>query len=962
MLFSLVTLQAEVAFSQFREGDYFQQDVNIVITVTLDISRHELHAVESIEYVNNSPDSLKHLFFHLWPNAYSDNKTALAKQLFSWQGRTRLFKDELLKGYIDSLDFNVNGDPVSYNYYNGKRDICILELNDIIAPGDTVLIETPFRVRIPAGNVSRLGHTGRSYQISQWFPKPAVYDAEGWHSMEYLDQGEFYSEFGNFKVSITLPEEFAICASGELLSGNEESPPGPFLKSSAVSGKMKTVVYQRDQIHDFAWFAALDYFVMRGKVALPSGKEVITKSFFTSESASAWIYSLEFIEDALISLSEWIGEYPYDSFITVEGALGAGSGMEYPGLAVIGSAVDPYSLDEVIVHEACHSWFYSSIASDERRYPFMDEGITTAYELRYMSRKYPDKKLWEVYFKNRKLARFLGFENVPVEKMTELEWLIGERDNTSQPAGLSSESFTVTNYNNIVYYKAGQGFNYLRGYLGDQTFDRIIHKYYSGWRAAHPQPDDLRRVFEYYTGKDLEWFFEDFIGSTKRFDYSIARIKENQVLIRNNGEMVSPFPVSGITDDSVSFELWNEGFIGKRWIDLPGNLSELQINKDHLIPEIHHLNNNIKTKGLFKKADPVKLHFLYGFEDPGERALYFIPLVNWNRIDGFMPGAAISNRFLLPKPFEFFTLPFYSFRNHILTGKWRLAVNTVPYHTLFRKMTIFTDGSIFGAPGKNKYHLFRFGVDLNIRNNNMNYSPDHLLFGRYINASDIKYLLTEDSQNRNFWQAGYTVSRQTTLDPFSLTTMMESGNEFLKGTIDFRFRYSYAGDENGLDVRLFAGYMFNENSLYPLYSLAPSGRSGRELYLFQGEFPDRYSDFLSGFWSRQMLTNEGGIITPVNKASGYSKWLISTSITGNLPGRAAKIPIRPFLNVLYNGNRDLITESLFFEAGFSAGLRDIFEFHIPLLVSGNIREIQNSVRDRIRFVFNLEPLYNFRLR
>jgi hypothetical protein len=921
-----------------------------------------LHAHETILYINNSPDSLEFLFFHLWPNAYSDNKTALARQLFSWQGRSRLFDNRFIRGYIDSLDFRIDDEPVQWRSYNGKNDFCILELKEPLAPGDSVVITTPFHVKIPAGNISRLGHIGQSYQISQWYPKPAVYDRNGWHPMDYLDQGEFYSEFGKYSVTISLPVNYTVCASGDLVSGIEERLNTPTSDSFSSSQKMKTVVYQREKIHDFAWFAGNDYYTIHGKTKLPSGREVITKAVFTSGNAYSWTFAPEFISDALYSLSQWIGDYPYESFTAVEAALGAGSGMEYPGLAVIGSVNDPYSLDEVIVHEACHSWFYSSIASDERRYPFIDEGITTAYEVRYMYRKYPGKKLWEVYFKNPKLTRAFNLEEVPVERLAELEWLIGERNNTSQPAFLSSEFFTETNYNNIVYYKAGQGFSYLRSYLGDELFDRIIHEFYSEWASAHPGPSDLRRVFESGTGKDMSWFFDDFIGTTKRFDYSIDRIKDNQVLVRNRGEMVSPFPLTGKINDSVVFDIWSDGFAGKKWIALPGTgFSELQINSKHLIPEVNYLNNNIKSEGIFRKSDPIRIHLLAGFEDPAERTLFVIPLVNWNRIDGFMPGVAVSNKIILPGPFEFYLMPFYSFRNQSLTGKGRVAVNILPYNIFFRKVTIFSDGSLFGAPGNNKFHMLRTGIDLHIRNRNMNFSSDHSFFGRYINASDITLLLSEENNSRNFWQAGYMLSRSLAIDPYNLTAMFESGSDYRKGTLEFRYTYSYAGKGNGLDLRLFSGYMFRQDKLNSLYSLAPSARSGRELYLFQGEFPDRYAVFPTGFWSRQMVSNEGGIISPINDKSGYSKWLFSASMTASLPGRAAKLPVRPFINMLYKDNSHANTDHLFMEAGLSAGLRDIFEFHIPLLVTGNIHELRSTVKERIRFVFNLEPLYNFRL-
>ena len=214
--------------------------------------------------------------------------------------------------------------------------------------------------------------------------------------------------------------------------------------------------------------------------------------------------------------------------------------MEYPGLTVIGLAEDPYLLDEVIAHEICHSWFYSAIGSDERRFPFMDESIASAYESRYLNEKYPEKKLWEVGFKNMKLAKFFHIDKMPVQRIQELEWLVPARRNLEQPVNLAATDYSYDNYGSIIYNKAAQGFNYLRAYLGDSLFDSTMHDYYSKWKNKHPQPQDLRSVFESNTTKDLSWFFDDFLGTTRRLDYEIVRFENQKLLIKNKGELKGP--------------------------------------------------------------------------------------------------------------------------------------------------------------------------------------------------------------------------------------------------------------------------------------------------------------------------------------------------------------------------------------------------------------------------------------
>ncbi|MBP6721912.1 MAG: M1 family peptidase, partial [Bacteroidia bacterium] len=186
------------------QTDYFQQEIVYKINVRLDDNLHFLHANEEFTYTNRSQDTLDTLFIHLWPNAYKDETSAFARQKLE-DGDLK-FHDAASedRGFIDSLNFTVDGKPATWSNWQGNPDIAQLALPSPLLPGGKIVVATPFRVKIPI-SFSRLGHVGQQFQLCQWYPKPAVYDLEGWHPMPYLDQGEFYSEFGTFDVKITLP-------------------------------------------------------------------------------------------------------------------------------------------------------------------------------------------------------------------------------------------------------------------------------------------------------------------------------------------------------------------------------------------------------------------------------------------------------------------------------------------------------------------------------------------------------------------------------------------------------------------------------------------------------------------------------------------------------------------------------------------------------------------------------------
>ena len=961
--------------------EYFQQEVNYTIQVTLNDKIHELTAFESIKYINNSPDTLGFLYFHLWPNAYSDNQTDLARQLMLIRGKEKLFDDPALKGSIDSLDFKVDDLQVQWNLLPGQQDICQLWLNQPLLPGDTLQITTPFRVKIPKGVTSRLGHIGESYQISQWYPKPAVYDKNGWHPMPYLDQGEFYSEFGHFDVSITLPENYTVGATGNLQNQDELNRLNRLAADTswkndlerkeahvpASSQQMKTLCYTQGQIHDFAWFADKRFHVQKSNVRLSqSGREVTTWTLFTDEQANLWQHAITYVNNAISRFSHLIGDYPYDQFTAVQSVLNAGAGMEYPGVTVIGLADDPYSLDEVITHEILHSWFYSALGSNERRYPFMDEGITSSYTSRYMNERYPDKKLWEVSLKNQRQARFFHLEKLPVQRIQELEWLIAGRSNLEQPINLAAPDFTPMNYGIILYNKSAMGFDYLRGYLGDSLFEASMQDYFHRWKSRHPQPQDLQRVFESHTGKDLNWFFNDFLATTKRLDYKVLRLENQQVLVQNKGELESPLLIAGMAGDSIRFERWVEGFEGQQWIALPkGNYSEIRIDPGHITPELFRLNNNIRMEGLFPRADPVTTQLLFTLENSDKRTVMYIPAINWNRENGLMVGMVFHNGFLISKPVEYFFMPLYGFSDPGLAGFGRISYNITPFEHFIRLATISVEGAKFGAPGNQDYHKIKTGLNLSFRNQHLNHPFHHQASAYYTTASDLFQInRLEKAKMTSYLQFGYQLERRTLINPLRLLASLEAHHAYQKTSLEINYQHSYIGKNQGLDIRLFAGTMLKNTSPVPFYGLSASGRSGREEYLYQGTFPNRFSIFPNGFWSRQMSMTEGGLVSPLNDRLGYSRWLVSTSFTSNLPGKAGGFPIKPFVNLLLNdhGLDEQHPSALFFEAGWKAGIWNLFEVYIPLLVSGNIASLNKPIKSRMRFVLRIDLLNQFRLK
>jgi hypothetical protein len=337
---------------QLSAQTYWQQEVNYSIDVSLNDKQHSLDGFETMEYINHSPDTLRFIWIHLWPNAYKNDKTAFTDQQLENGYTGFYFSDAAEKGYINKLNFKVNDQTAETVDHPQHIDIVQLILPSPLAPGGKIMITTPFHVQLPF-NFSRGGHVGDSYQVTQWYPKPAVYDKNGWHPMPYLDQGEFYSEFGSFDVKITVPENYAVAATGELQEENEKAwlrsrsgfnwqPQKQKIKTKAGSYKTvhqqfppsstrtKTLNFKQSRVHDFSWFADKRFIVKTDTCSLPSGKIIRVAAFYTPDEKAQWSKSLDFAKDAVRFRSQYIGEYPYNVVTVVQGPKGYGSGMEYP--------------------------------------------------------------------------------------------------------------------------------------------------------------------------------------------------------------------------------------------------------------------------------------------------------------------------------------------------------------------------------------------------------------------------------------------------------------------------------------------------------------------------------------------------------------------------------------------------------------------------------------------------------
>jgi hypothetical protein len=1006
-VFGVALCLSSISFAQTSKP-YFQQRVNTTMEVKLNDKEHTLSATSSIEYINNSPDQLTFIYMHLWPNAYKNVNTAMGQQVLSNGDLDFQFAKEDERGYIDSLDFKVNGVSVKLEYDPIHIDIAKIILNEPLKSGETIVITTPFFVKIPVGIYSRLGHIGESYQITQWFPKPAVYDREGWHPLPYLSQGEFYSEFGSYDVKITVPQNYVLGATGDLQNGEEElkwleqkvkdtealiktktydvnmagKPNMEFPKSSK---EFKTLHFKQDNVHDFAWFCDKRFHVLKGEVTLPHSKEKVTSwAMFTNSEFKLWEKSIEYLNDAVYYYSLWNGDYPYRHVTAVDGSISAGGGMEYPNITVIGKSYTATGLEQVIVHEVGHNWFYGILGSNERVNAWMDEGINTFNENRYQETKYPGRGI-ELGIPPGLIGK-AGLDKYGSRGIYDVGYEFNARRNYDQPLSYSSEKFTNMNYGGLVYGKTAIGLDFMLDYLGSAVFDSTMHVYFQEWKFKHPQPADIRKVFEEKTGKDLSWFFDDFIKTTKKIDYAITGSKrdaDNMVLtVKNMGQIKAPVQIIALKSGDTLEIKWIEGFEGSTTVSFSAlDADKYVIDHNLQMPDINRKNNQIKGSGILKTVEPLRLEFLASYEKPDRTTIYFAPTLGWNDQDKFMVGLALYNTTLPEKKFEWVLNPMYAFGTKSPVGTANINYNIYPTKG-FRRIEFTTNFKTFNEmgtvtnfpqppaqPEQMEYAKPWYRGEFSIKGElykSLRKAKQTIELRNIMVDKQFSFVAREVTIGH---ELTYKIINRKILKPASVEASLVYANSSLHDNfsainVDARYRWNYNIDLKGIDFRFFGGYSLISNTQTNQFNYSLSGQNGTTDYFYDHLLLGRSSQFPNALAQQTTNTHGDFKVNTGGLLGNNNLWISSVNIKGDLPYiNFLKLyfdaGIHPDLNA---GNQPQFN----FVGGFYIPLRkDIVEIYVPLFYSQNIKDILTAQDihfwQQIRFSFNINQLNPFKI-
>jgi len=595
---------------------YWQNHVNYVINSTLNPDNHSVKGKVEITYTNSSPDEMKFLWLQLDQNIYRKDSRGSAT---TTQSGGRWANAAFTEGdVIKSITVTEGTGSYTPKYIVNDTRMQVWLNKGLKGNGNTVKMAIEFEFSVPEYGTDRMGRVntknGWIYEIAQWFPRMCVYDdIQGWNTLPYLGQGEFYLEYGDIDYTVTAPSEFIVVGSGELVNPEQCMTAEQLGRWNEAKKSDKTVMLRDEKevtkknsrpstptctwhfkisnTRDVAWAASKAFVWDAAKINLPSGKPCMAVSVYPAESIkkNGWQRSTEFTKGAIEHYSEKWFEFPYPSATNVAGIVG---GMEYPGIVFCSYRASGGGLWGVTDHEFGHTWFPMIVGSNERKYAWMDEGFNTF--INGLSTKAFNKGEFAG-------GGFFGGDLTKVAFNDKVDALFNAPDVIGQGSlGISA------------YLKPGMMLDALRDVvLGPERFDAAFREYVHRWAFKHPTPWDFFHTMENVSGEDLGWFWRAWVLNNWKLDQALKDVKyiKNDpangasITIENLDQMAMPVIVqikeeNGNTQTiHLPVEIWQRGSKWTFTVNTTSKLTDVVLDPDKELPDMNRDNNKLPEKG-----------------------------------------------------------------------------------------------------------------------------------------------------------------------------------------------------------------------------------------------------------------------------------------------------------------------------------------------------------------------------
>ena len=663
---------------------YWQQDVHYVIKARLDDATDQLTGEEALTYVNNSPDTLQYVFFHLYQEAFVQGS-----YLERLEGGLRRTK----KGEVSYAGTRINSLTIDGAELKKEQDNTVLKvwLPEPLPPGTRTTFRIGFTTHWTSDVYRRMklfnSWGSKHYDGVHWYPRIAVYDARfGWDTQQHLGS-EFYGDFGAFDVDLDFPHHYVLDATGWLQNEKDVLPAdlkakldirnfkdkpwneAPSVITAPEPGKRKVWKFHAENVHDFAFTADPNYRIGEAEW---NGMKCV--ALVQEPHASGWQNAAEYTAKIIACYSRDFGMYAYPKMIVAD----ARDGMEYPMLTLDGGR-DP-SYRGLLAHEVGHNWFFGMVGNNETYRAFLDEGFTqflTSWALEHID--------GDTLVKDAPSTAYEQRFTLPQRPREEEVYFSYQRDAVRDllpPINTHSDEFSRyekggRGYGHVYFKTATMLYN-LQYVLGDTLFLAAMQHYFDQWHMCHPYPEDFRESIIAFTNVDLNWFFDQWIETDKRIDYAVTKVtgqhrdSAQTIHLRRKADLQMPIDLRVVARDgslhdfhipNTWFEKNTNATVLPRWIgydelqrdyiakvNIPSGIDQVIIDPTDRLADAYKLNDQLRP--------PVDIQFDHHIRNRPDRRTYqgFVrPDLWWNGFDGAKVGVHFNGAYMKYKHQVHFT-------------------------------------------------------------------------------------------------------------------------------------------------------------------------------------------------------------------------------------------------------------------------------------------------------------------
>ena len=901
---------------------------NVFIKAELNDTIKSLYIKQKLEYRNTSSDTLREIYLSDWMNAFSDTRTPLARRFFEDYDRDFHFARDYKRG--GTTINTIMGDSLNLLRWERPKDqpdLIRIIPEQPIAPQEKYTINLNYSIKIPSDEFTRYGYQNKgNYQLRYWFIAPGVYN-DGWQVYSHKNMNDLHLPKLDLDIALTIPSNLSAISALKM-------------KGIEPKGDQKTVFLTGEERFDtelhLTTEAIFDDIQVDSLHVLTnitdSGVNIGMKAFFVNRIVN-------FLQNNL-------GSYPHPVILATQ--------QDYASNPVFGlnqlpkflrPFPDGFGYELKQLKNITENYLENSLMLNPREEKWIFDGIHIYMMMEYIDEFYPDLKLMgslsDVFG-----IRWFHASTLEFNDQYPLMYLFIARKHLDQPLSSPQDSLIKFNKNLANPFKAGVGFKYLDQFLEDNTIPYSIKEFFERYKLRPVEAEDFRDILTSNAGKDVSWFFNDYVSTKDKIDFKIRSLSREgdslRITLRNKTGTTAPIQVYGLNDDEIVYKTWVEHSPDVRTVYIPATrVEQVAVNHEGIVPEINRRNNYRTVGGIMNR--PLQFRLFKDIEDPRYQQVFFMPEFQYNLYDGLALGLKVYNKTVLDRNFEYNLSPFYASKSKTIVGSAGVS------HKIFFDEDLYLinygiGGSRFSFGYDLMYQRLTPYLSLYFRDSYLRQSPKERIMVRNVNVyRDENELTNLEVPDYSVFNINYLYSNPGLVTHFSGSVDFQVAQQFSKSSLTLEYRKLLKSDRQ-ISLRFFGGaFLYNDMPNSDYFSFALDRPTD---YLFDYNYYGRSET--SGLFSQQIILAEGGFksmlepkfanqwITTVNGNITLWKWIYAYSDVG----------------LVKNKNQ---YAKLLYDSGIRLSLvQNYFEIFLPVHSSEGWEFAEGNYDQKIRFIATLD--------